>query len=66
VEGFWNGVKTTYIQEGAHKWFGERILKENTVEIVEDRVNTNAVQDNKTTNLGVSSKVEASMGKSSR
>jgi hypothetical protein len=65
VEGFWNGVKNTYIQD-SHKWFSESILKENTIQIIEDRVSTNAVQDNKATNLGVLSKVESSMGKSSR
>ena len=66
VEGFWDGVKTTYIAEDSHKWFSERLLKENTTEIVEDRVDTDAVQDNKRGRMGVSSKVEAPMGRSSR
>jgi hypothetical protein len=66
VEGFWDGVKTTYIDKNSHKWFSERVLKENTREIVEDRVDTDAVQDNKRTNMGVLSKVESSMGKTSR
>lgn len=66
VEGFWDDIKTTYISENSHKWFSENLLKENTKEIVEDRVDTDAVQDNKMGKAGVSSKVELSMGKSSR
>jgi hypothetical protein len=66
VEGFWDGVKKTYINKNSHKWFSERLLKENKREIVEDRVDTDAVQDVKTTNIGVLSKVESPMGKSSR
>ena len=44
VEGFWDGVKKTYINKASHKWFSERLLKENKSEIVEDRVDTDAVQ----------------------
>jgi len=44
VEGFWDGVKKTYINKTSHKWFSERLLKENKSEIVEDRVDTDAVQ----------------------
>ena len=43
VEGF-NDVKTTDTTKP--KWFIEKTLHENPMEIVEDRINTSAVQDN--------------------
>lgn len=43
VEGF-NDMKTTGAAK--HKWFVEKTLHENPAEIVEDRINTTAVQDN--------------------
>ena len=43
VEGF-NDMKTTDATK--HKWFVEKTLHENPKEIVEDRINTSAVQDN--------------------
>ena len=43
VEGF-NDMKTTGAAK--HKWFIEKTLHENPKEIVEDRVNTTAVEDN--------------------
>jgi hypothetical protein len=43
VEGF-NDMKTTDATKP--KWFIEKTLHENPVEIVEDRINTSAVQDN--------------------
>ena len=42
VEGF-NDMKTTDATK--HKWFVEKSLHENPKEIVEDRINTSAVQD---------------------
>jgi len=43
VEGF-NDMKTTGAAKP--KWFIEKTLHENPMEIVEDRINTSAVQDN--------------------
>jgi hypothetical protein len=43
VEGF-NDVKTTDTTKP--KWFIEKTLHENPMEIIEDRINTSAVQDN--------------------
>jgi len=43
VEGF-NDMKTTDATKP--KWFIEKTLHENPIEIVEDRINTSAVQDN--------------------
>jgi len=43
VEGF-NDMKTTGATKP--KWFIEKTLHENPMEIVEDRINTSAVQDN--------------------
>ena len=45
VEGF-NDMKTT--DAAKHKWFVEKTLHENPKEIVEDRINTSAVQDDPT------------------
>jgi len=66
IEGFWDGVKTTYISQGAHKWFIEKVLRENPLQIKEDRVSTQPVQDLHTTRLGVLSGSESAMGRSTR
>ena len=42
VEGF-RGMKKTNIE--GQLWFSEKVLKENPTTIIEDRVNTDAVQD---------------------
>jgi hypothetical protein len=66
IEGFWDGVKTTFISQGANKWFIEKVLRENPLEINEDRVSTMPVQDLNTTRIGVSSHSESAMGNSTR
>ena len=53
TEGFDN-VKTTYIS--GNKWLVEKILHEKPKEIVEDRVDTMAVQDDTRANSGKTSK----------
>ena len=42
IEGF-QGIKKTKIE--GQLWFSEKLLKENPTSIIEDRVNTDAVQD---------------------
>jgi hypothetical protein len=66
VEGFGDGVKTTNIAPMKKLWFVERVRNESPEKIIEDRVDTDAVQDNFKTTMGVSAKVESPMGKSSR
>ena len=39
-----------------HKWFIEKTLHENPTEIVEDRINTTAVQDNSSVANGTTSR----------
>ena len=53
VEGF-NDMKTTGAAK--HKWFIEKTLHENPTEIVEDRINTSAVQDDTLVRTGRTSK----------
>lgn len=58
VEGFgqegFNDMKTTDATK--HKWFVEKTLHENPKEIVEDRINTSAVQDDTLVRTGRTSK----------
>jgi hypothetical protein len=53
VEGF-NDMKKTDVTK--HKWFIEKTLHENPTEIVEDRINTSAVQDNSSVANGTTSR----------
>jgi len=53
LEGF-NDMKTTDATK--HKWFVEKTLHENPKDIVEDRINTSAVQDDPTVVTGRTSR----------
>ena len=53
MEGF-NDMKTTDATK--HKWFVEKTLHENPKDIVEDRINTSAVQDDPTVVTGRTSR----------
>jgi len=53
VEGF-NDMKNT--KAAKHKWFVEKTLHENPKNIVEDRVNTSAIDEDTATTTGRTSK----------